>query len=125
MKVVEKSDGLVQPGMCCISADIGGPFVDLDASLNCERMGINPHLYIHVPVAEQIGRTLGMVPQKILESCEHEVEELRKTVQALEEELSQAQITLDAVDTLKNRGFEQKRGPGRPRKPRHDSEVAA
>jgi len=122
MQVVER--GEFQPGTCCISHDSTGPFLDTGVYLNCERVGINPRLYIHVPVAEQIGREVGMVPKPVLDSAESEIENLRNTVQALEEELNQATTVLDAVDTLKNQGFEQKRGPGRPRKPRHESVAA-
>jgi len=122
MRIVETPDQA--PGLCCVSADSVGPFVDTGAKINCDRVGINPHIYLHVPIAEQIGRTVGMVPEVTLRSAEAEIDSLRDHVQELEAELDRANLALEAVDTLKNRGFEQKRGPGRPRKPRHESVAA-
>jgi hypothetical protein len=122
MKVVDKATD--QPGQCTLTADFDGPFVDTEFWINCERVGINPHVYIHVPVAEQIGRTVGMVPESVLHSCEKELEDQRQRVIDLEAELNESSRVLDAVDTLKRNGYESKRRPGRPRKELIDGKAA-
>ena len=114
MKIVER--GLKQPGLCVLTHDSNGPFVDTEADINCERVGINPHIYIHVPIAEQIGRTVGMVSQSVLDSAEATIEQLRGDVEDLTKELDKERSAVDAIATLERVDFKAKKRPGRPPK---------
>jgi hypothetical protein len=89
MKVVEKA--YHAPGMCVVSRDIDGPFVDLETWTG---LTDDAHLYLHVPVAEEIGRTVGMIPKG-------EVEGLQERVAELAEEIEKARRQIAAYEQLR------------------------
>lgn len=89
MKIVDKA--FHAPGMCVVSRDIDGPFVDLETWTG---LTDDAHLYLHVPVAEEIGRTVGMIPKG-------EVEALKRRVEELAENLKKERKRITAYESLR------------------------
>ena len=77
------------PARCLVSGDIDGPFIDLGGSAPY----IEPYMYIHVSVGEQIGRALDMVPRA-------EVDELLTRVAELEHKYAALDRYREAVEAV-------------------------
>lgn len=78
MKIVEKAT--MPPAKCAVTGDIDGPFIDTGGY--CPN--VDPYIYLHVPVVEQMARELlGMVPAAEVDELKAKVEELTKKVEVL------------------------------------------
>ena len=78
MKIVEKAT--MPPAKCALTGDIDGPFID--TGTYCAN--IDPYIYLHVPIVEQMARELlGMVPAAEVEDLKAKVKELTKKVEVL------------------------------------------
>lgn len=90
----------------------GKGFIDTGQILS----GWDPHVYVSVDAVEQMARMVGWVPGHVAQSQGKQAEELRDEIAQLRAELDQALEQLDAVQVLKNAGFQQARPVGRPKK---------
>lgn len=89
MKIVDKATQA--PAKCALTGDIDGPFIDT----GCWLPEVDPYIYLHVPIVEQMARDLlGMVPEK-------EVAELEEAVEHLTEVVKEQRQELDAFKTVK------------------------
>jgi hypothetical protein len=78
VKIVEKAT--MPPAKCALTGDIDGPFID--TGTYCAN--IDPYIYLHVPIVEQMARELlGMVPAAEVEDLKAKVKELTKKVEVL------------------------------------------
>ena len=78
MKVVDRAEH--PPGLCAVTADIDGPFLDTEAW--CPY--VDPRIYIHVPVVEQMGREIGMVSGEKVSEMQAKLDEYGEKVRQLE-----------------------------------------
>lgn len=85
MKIVQKDSGLQAPGWCVFTHDIDGPFLDTERWIN----EVDPRGYVQVSFVEEMGRAVGMIS--------------RSEVEAIQEQLSEAQAELASLKDLLER----------------------
>lgn len=99
MRIVERADN--PPSKCCVSGFSDGPFIDCDARLGA----VDPHIYLNLDVAKQIGRFLGMVDGEEHEHLKAKLAALEETLVELSKELDEAQAFVKAIDVLEREGL--------------------
>lgn len=89
------------PNKCLVSADIDGPFVDLGCWVPDTPIGSTPYAYLHVSVAEKVGRSVGMVSGDEVAALKRQLAEYGERVEKAEA-IAQALTTLsEAEETVK------------------------
>lgn len=94
-RIVERAE--MPPGKCLLSGDIDGPFLDTRTYAS----EIDPYIYIHVPVAEKIGRSVGMVSGQKYENAQEKIAALTAEVERLTAENDEMSKALDAIEWIK------------------------
>lgn len=113
MRLVEKP--LSPPHRCAVNpgctSDRDG-FVDTGTVLNA----VEPAIYVAASSVRAMALLLGFATPEEKAELEGRVSELGQRVEDLESDLRQADYQLNAIDVLKNVGFEAKKRAGRPPK---------
>lgn len=112
MEVVQKAE--LQPGMCILTADIDGPFLDTGFVVNAELVGIAPRGYLHVPLVRQMGAAVGMVTHEELNKSNERIAELEDELASANRDLMEAEAFANAIHTIEKKGgYKAKQKPGR------------
>lgn len=95
-QTVSVSGQMGVPGVCVLTGDGDGPFLDTQIVLNTRTYGtVEPWAIITVQKVIDMGRAVGMVPKE-------DVERLRERVDAQDERVRELEKLLDAYTTIKD-----------------------
>lgn len=123
MRLVERAS--IAPARCAVIPFIGGRhergYVDSGAEI--PPSALDSHVYVSVVAVEQMAALIGWTPPDEAAELRADVDRLAAEVARLEQELSEADVYVKAIDTLESAGFRARKKPGRPRK--ESEEVAA
>lgn len=97
MRVVEKGEEVLNfPGVCVLTMDGEGPWVDTETWLNAKDLDtVDPYAYISVAKVRDMGRVIGMVEKE-------EVEKLTAQVEEYGNKVAELQALVDAYTTIKD-----------------------
>ena len=99
---------------CPITGKKAGTFIDTGHVIRHGNRVVP--LYIHEAGAAILGKHIGMLAREDAAALNAEVITLKRRVEQLELELSEADAFIDGTEALARKGLQIKRPPGRPRK---------
>jgi hypothetical protein len=85
MEIVDRA--AIAPGICILTADSQGPFLDTGMSFNAGTIGIEGRAYLHLPFVKQMGRAVEMIEKEEHQSVLDDRDALTREVAELKEEL--------------------------------------
>lgn len=114
MRFVERA--VARPNRCVVFPQLGSEhpkgYIDSGNELTC----IDPHAYVSVEAVEQMGQLIGIPTKAEWTLALAEREEMQRTIEELQAELAECNRELDAISTLRARGYQPERRRGRPPK---------
>lgn len=111
------------PGYCPVNLKTtdGEGFIDTGNRLKA----VDPDVVISIAAVREMAAHIGLVDRKEVSEAMEKVVSLQSKVEQLEAEANEKDKELEAVETLRRRGFETARKPGRPPKPRKETVLDA
>lgn len=104
-----------RPHKCSFIPFIGGHHPEGFFDAGTEIMAFDGHVYCSVVAARQMAEMMGWAPAGDA-NLKAKVRELEDQVQQAKDETAALQTQLDAVQVLRQAGYEAARKPGRPRR---------
>lgn len=111
---VEKAN--ITPMQCAVFPQLGASHRDGYVDTGTELPGWDPHCFVSVVAARQLGEFVGLVDPGELERKVIEVSQLEAELETLRGRVAELETQLAAVDTLVSADFRARAKPGRPKK---------
>lgn len=106
----------IRPHRCSFIPFVAGHHPKGFFDFGTEIMAFDGHAYCSVVAAEQMAGAMGWAPAGDASNLRARVRELEAVVALKDEEVAALQVKLDAVQVLRQAGYEAARRPGRPKK---------